>query len=345
MKLYEITLEPQGGLGTPLKGDTLFGHFCWQAAHDDQLLQGGLERQLASYPDKPCVVFSSAWPKLLGDQGQTSYAVRRPALPLFHLFPDPEGPCVQRLQERKQNKGKRWLLLPPDLKPDLAQQDNYLNDKRLLEMLQSQASPEKRRHLRKIDSDKFTVSATQPHNTINRLTGATGTGAFAPYTQEMTYYYPETHLAILVLVNPESTDIGRVALALERIGRFGYGKDASLGQGRFRILGHRELPLPVAGTANACFTLAPCIPEPGAYSETYFLPFVRFGKHGDRLARAAHPFKNPVVMADEGAVLLPRDQSVFDRPYLGRAATGISKAQPGAVAQGYAPYLPLNLEI
>ncbi len=344
MKLYEITLEPQGGLGTPMKGDTLFGQFCWQAAHDDQFLNGGLEQHLASYPEKPCAVFSSAWPKL-EDQGQTRYAVRRPALPLSQLFPDTSGTCVQRLRKRKQNKDKKWLLLPPDLKPDLTRQENYLNNVELLARIRAQAPLETRRRLRKIDSAKFAVTAAQPHNTINRLTHTTGAGAFAPYTQEMTYYYPGTQLAILVLVDPGATDIDRVVLALTRIGRYGYGKDASLGQGRFRLLGHREMPMPEVGAANACYTLAPCVPETGAFSETYFLPFVRFGKHGDMLARAANPFKNPVVMADEGAVLLPRDRAAFDRPYLGRAVTGISKVQTGAVAQGYSLYLPLKLEI
>ena len=49
-------------------------------------------------------------------------------------------------------------------------------------------------------------------------------------------------------------------------------------------------------------------------------------------------------MADEGAVFIPNDKGVFDKPYIGRAVTGVSKAEPSSVVQGYAPYLPLKLE-
>ena len=36
--LYEVILRPQSLFGTPLAGDTLFGHLCWQFAMDAGLL-------------------------------------------------------------------------------------------------------------------------------------------------------------------------------------------------------------------------------------------------------------------------------------------------------------------
>ena len=49
MKLYDVTIHPLSAFGTPLKGDTLFGQFCWQVAYDPGLVDGGLEKNLDRY--------------------------------------------------------------------------------------------------------------------------------------------------------------------------------------------------------------------------------------------------------------------------------------------------------
>ena len=193
-------------------------------------------------------------------------------------------------------------------------------------------------------SEEFTVFFSQPHNTINRLTQTTGTGQFAPFAEEGTYYYPETELALFVLLDEEVTDIARTVRALQAIGRYGYGKNASSGQGRFEVGDYSELTLPDSSGAKACYTLAPSIPEKKSYSHVYFRTFVRFGKHGDRLARSSNPFKNPVIMLDEGAVLIPEGSCLSRKPYLGTAIAGVSKSLPESVVQGYAPLLPFKLE-
>ena len=53
MNCYEIRLIPEAGFATPLKGDTVFGHFCWQAAHDPDLIDGGLDRAMERYGEDP----------------------------------------------------------------------------------------------------------------------------------------------------------------------------------------------------------------------------------------------------------------------------------------------------
>ena len=63
MKIYEITIKPLSGFGTTLKGDTLFGHICWQAAYDDGLFGRSIESLLSNYSENPFVVMSSAYPR------------------------------------------------------------------------------------------------------------------------------------------------------------------------------------------------------------------------------------------------------------------------------------------
>lgn len=342
MRLYEVTIQPQGGMGTPLKGDTLFGHFCWQVSHDPDLVKGGLKRQLARYEEEPFVVFSSAFPKFV-EGGRVFYALRRPELPLS-FFP---GVAIKdrrkRIEAAKEIKGQRWFLQEQGRGMVDLNSSRFLSDEVLLSYAEGLISPGTRKVMEQVEDRRFMTAFDQPHNTINRLTQTTGTGPFAPYTQEILHYYPKTKLAVFVLLEESATDIERVCLGLKRIGQSGYGKDASIGIGRFKLGEREELRHPAGASGSACYTLAPCLPETGCYERIYFKPFVRYGKHGDRLALSRNPFKNPVIMADEAAVLLPKHGKGFDKPFVGRAVAGVSKVLPETVVQGYAPYFPLAL--
>lgn len=340
MELYEITIQPIAGFGTALKGDTLFGHFCWQVAHDPSLLTGSLEERIAMYQENPFAVFSSTFPKL--EYGSRCYILKRPDMPMSFFFP-PEEDRKDRIIKEKEYKEKKWMALDGELSLELSK-IRFLTDKELVKEIVRQVTQETRRQMSKAGHDEFVKTSPQPHNTIHRLTQTTGTGLFAPYSRENIYFYPETQLVIFVLIDESATDIDKVCIALERIGLWGYGKDASIGMGRFKLREHNLLTVPKKVDANACYTLAPCVPEKDCLADAYFLPFVRFGKHGDRLAYSTNPFKNPLIMADEGAVFFPLDKAFFEKPFLGQAITGVSKSMPESVVQGYAPYLPLKLE-
>ena len=171
----------------------------------------------------------------------------------------------------------------------------------------------------------------------------TGKGFFAPYVIENIHFLPGLELVVFVWINEDATDIDRVKYAMEQIGRWGFGRDASTGLGRFDLAETEEMTWPERGVCNTCLTLAPCVPEAGAFRAFYFTPFTRYGRHGAQLLHKGRPFKNPVVMASEGAIFYPKEVHTFEKPYIGRAVTNISKAQETAVAQGYAIYLPMSL--
>lgn len=343
MRLFEITIQPLGGVGTSLKGDTLMGHFCWQVAHDPGLVEGGLDRQLSHYADRPFIIFSSAFPKFV-EGSRALHALKRPDLPLSFFQPTQNQDRRARMRIAQEIKKQRWLLLEQGKGIIDLSVARLLNDEDLLAYAERQATSGTRRLMQKMEARQFSVPFDQPHNTINRLTQTTGTGPFAPYTQEISHYYPETELAVFVLLDDSATNIERVKTAFERIGQYGYGKDASIGIGRFKLGEIEELALPNGSLGQGCYTLAPCVPEKNQYEKVFFKPFIRFGKHGDALAKSGYPFKNPVIMADEGAVLFPREESTFERPYVGMGVTGVSKVMSSTVVQGYAPYIPLKME-
>lgn len=332
MKTYCIIIEPLSPFGTPLKGDTLFGQFCWQAAYDAGLLAVPFKEAIARYADQPFAVFSTAVPAL-SDGG---FALKRPDAPLEQLF-NLQGNCEEKVGNRKKLKGRRWLVCnKPDILADL-RACTYLNDEQL-----TQAAG--------LAGDSFSSSAETGHNSISRLTGTTtGGSGFAPFTQENRWYAPGSRLALMIGIDETMLTIDRLVAGLTRIGQSGFGRDASTGLGKFSVLlGQQEINLAAYGATqpNALYTLAPCVPEPDQYQDALFTPFTRFGRHGDHLATSGKPYKNPVIMLDEGALLFPADMGqARKKPYLGTGLSGLSKIQETAVAQGYSLYIPVTLEV
>ena len=339
MELYAITIRPESPFGTPLKGDTIFGAFCWQAAEDPSILEGGLDYWIDIYADRPFAVFSSVWPRIVGHAIQ--YAVRRPEIPLKWFGDEGSADLSERLEKRKQNKARRWLLLEEDLKV-IPSWDHLVNEKELTRLLWNSLPDGNKRMLGPGPPEKFLIPARQQHNTINRQTNTTGEGIFAPYTTTNLWFLPGMELVLFVAIDEGATDIEKIQKGLSRMGAWGFGRDASTGLGRFSFLRSDRIGFPDTSEADACLTLGPCVPRPEEYKDIWFLPFTRFGRHGASLMHAGRPFKNPIVMADEGAVLLPKERSSFKKPYLGSAVTGISKAQREAVTQGYTIYLPME---
>lgn len=341
MKTYEITIRPLSGFGTPLKGDTLFGHICWQAAYDEGLFGKSIDELLADYSENPFLVVSTAYPKL-GNR----YALKRPDMPLDSLF-DFEGQSkADIIRHRKECKAKKWMLVEQGSRINsLKSNDLYKNDKELFSLFKNSCPNDSQREFRKKGIKSFVVDFTQQHNSINRLTGTTGEGGFAPFSVDQITYLPQSDLILFVGV-ADGIDIGQVKKAFQQMGDLGFGKDASTGLGKFKVSDIAEEDLAALGSdnPNACYTLSPCVPE-DAYTEIFFTPFTRFGRHGDVLAKSKNPFKNPVIMADEGAVFVPNSSDVFQKPCIGTAVSDISIVKDhNAVMQGYSLYMPVRVE-
>ncbi len=341
MKTFEITLTPLSGFGTPLKGDTLFGYICWQAAYNEKLFGMNLETLLSDYLVNPFLIISSAFFKI-----DNYYVLKRPDMPLDMLFDFNTSNKADLIAKRKELKDKRWMIVKNSSKlQTLKSADMYLSDKQLLGKLTISKDAKTQGQIHKKDIKSFVVDYAQPHNTISRLTGTTGEDRFTPYSVDQKVFIKDIELVIFAALRDEFRAYSLVE-ALRLIGKSGFGKDASTGLGRFEVNHYKEIDLQSIGAENpnACYTLAPCVPEKDAFSKIFFTPFTRFGRHGDILAKSGKPFKNPVIMADEGAVCIIKDAIVFNKPYIGKAIKGLSKVQPNTVSQGYSLYIPVKVE-
>jgi CRISPR-associated protein Csm4 len=171
MKTIHLVLTPRSAFGTRPRGDTLFGQLCWAIRYrfGNQRLVDLLGGYLSG---EPFVVVSDAMP--------AGY-VPRPLIPLSWL-----GDITA--EERKSIKKKTWLPT-----------QTVLNSDRWLTHASS---------LSRLDASTQRVvplaeENSQPHNSISRLTGTTGSGEFAPYQMEQIWYRAETTLDCHVVYDPD----------------------------------------------------------------------------------------------------------------------------------------------
>ena len=315
MELYRITLSPLTAFGTPIVGDTLFGQLCWTLRHLHGVAR--LAQLLHGYTsDEPFMILSDAFP-----QG----FVPLPTLP-SSLWRKTEN------ADRKALKKKRWLAVGNLGSLSAEWQSLAFNDAEVAETYKASALSSER---------------AQPHNSINRMTGATGKDGFAPYAQNQLWYHPDVRLDVYVLLDESRLILDDFIQALGVIAKTGYGRDASVGLGKFTFeIDAHTWPQPTQ--ISHVMTLAPCAPQNLGFASqrSFYQVQTRFGRHGDAAALGANPFKHPLLMAKTAAVFgYAADQQPNEVPeYIGQGIGGVSSMQPTAVHQGYAPVLGVYLE-
>jgi len=325
MDTLTLRLRLRSPFGSPLLGDTLFGQLCWALRNreGDSSLQERLDGYTAG---RPFAVVSDALP--------VGY-LPRPALPLS-LFPEIAG------AERKQVKKRVWLPLAALQRP-LTEWLAHCQSE--AEVIAASVPAKAGETASATHSPALMTLHPQPHNSINRLTGTTGRGEFAPYTQMQRWAVDGVELCLRLVFDAERISAETLTELFNDIGSVGFGRDASIGLGKFEVE-PLTAPWPAQPDANACLTLAPCAPQGlGCRAErSFYEVFTRFGRHGDAAVQLGHPFKTPVLLARAGALLTP--SRMPNDPLIGQGlgANGqLSKVIPETVQQGYAPCIAVHL--
>jgi len=302
MKLYKITLNIDGTFATPPKGDTLFGQLCWSLAELEG--EAKLDQWLEGYTDnRPFFIVSDI---LLGDR------VLFPPIPPTHLgIPFDAG-------SRKELKCKRAITI------DALKKSGY------------KINASTRLACENFENWHTTI---QMRNKIDRRNNTTGNG-FDPFASKR-YDIKKREATLYIAVDNNRINIETLSKALEYVGKYGFGKDATIGRGRFTVKEIEEKSFNMKD-ANAVLTLGPSILYGQNFEEVYYDPFTRFGKHGGYLAHG-RVWKNPVVMADSFALIKKDTPSMYIGQGLGGDGS-ISKRMPKTVHQGYAVTIPVRLE-
>ena len=324
MRRIRVRIRPESAFGTPMRGDTLFGQLCWSARH--RFGEDRLRGLLAGYAEgRPFLVVSDAFP---------AGHLPRPALPMSMFDTDCED-------DRKRLKKMRWLPVSAFHKPMRQWLELCVTDAAI-------APPFPRPEVvGQRENKEIWLERTQPHNTIHRISNSTRTGEFAPYQMSVLWPASGLLLDVYLLVNESSLGIEELRELIGDVGVSGYGRDASIGHGRFAVESLEADNWPEdQKDADAWMTLAPCAPQgmPWKPERCFWKPFTRFGRHGQAAVYTGRPFKNPVLLADTAAVLTPAEYMPI--PMIGKGLGGngeLSRAIPGTVHQGYAPVLGVRL--
>ena len=311
-----LSLRPVTAFGTPLLGETLFGQLCWTVRHvfGEERLKALLDGYGTGHP---FVVLSDAFPK-----GH---------LPLPAL---PDNLWRQRDDlDRKYLKKKAWL-------PESAlfqEPAGWRELARTNAELVSEGCG---------NGGSGTYSATEAvvHNTIDRITGTTGTNEFAPYVRRQTWLHPGLVLSVHAVLDESRMSRAELLECLRWVGLCGYGRDATAGLGKFELeSGAEETSLRTPGASGqTVMTLASSVLSgtPDIVAEKcLYRTRTHFGRHGDALALTGAPFKRPVLLAQAAAVVTlkapPTDA------FIGRGITDLSPVHPETVHQGYAPVVTI----
>jgi CRISPR-associated protein Csm4 len=307
MNTLKFTLRPLSAFATPLAGDTLFGQLCWAAR--ERFGEPRLRELLDGYvAGRPFLVVSDGFPSGL---------LPRPTAPDFAL-----GLAAKDPARRKQARTHRWLPAGGADQPIT-------------------------RWMNELTASETVRPLVLTQNTINRYTGTTGEGQFAPRQVDRSFFGgAEARIDVYAVID-ERLPTDALHRLLADVGNHGFGRDATTGLGKFEVEQPVDAALPQRGS-HYWLTLAPCQPNPDELiaDACCYAPLTRFGRHGNIAAVTAEPFKRPLLMIATGALLSSREpaQWAFHGCGLGGSGNRVSNVIPDTVHQGYAPVVPLRLE-
>lgn len=330
MHTFRATLTLQSAFATPLKGDTLFGQLCW--AIRNRFGEHRLEQCLDGYTtQQPFAVVSDAFP-----QGYLPL----PKLPGFFYDEIPNA-------DRKAVKKRCWLPQDDVAKPITQWLSQAVDSKTIVSNTGKTCIVcGSDKHIANEHTSSLSQKYPQPHNTINRQTNTTGENGFAPYSVEQEWFVPGIAWSVYLLLDTDQLSADDCRQCLTDIGNIGFGRDASIGMGKFTVDAFSAVELPQQANANACLTLAPCAPQGLGYDSqrSFYQLFTRFGRHGDvAVHQEGKPFKNPILLAQTGAVFGTEQPKTG---FIGQGIGGngeLSKTLQATVHQGYAPVIGVLL--
>jgi CRISPR-associated protein Csm4 len=227
-------------------------------------------------------------------------------------LPKPNMPTVllgEKNNEKKQNRKKVWLTLKELQNGEF----NKAKTSKEINFSQKEGSIIK--------------------NSINYKTSHTGEG-FDPYA-ENEFYTSSQDIYFLIDINKLSLkELKEVFFVLSQ---WGYGKNSTIGKGRFKFSNFSEVKL-LKTSSTSYIGLSNASLKDIKTKEFFYMPFVRFGKHGGDLATKS-PFKKPLLLAGSGFVLVYEDKKELQ--FVGEAIKGHSKHKE-TIHQGYSIVIPIK---
>jgi CRISPR-associated protein Csm4 len=308
MPAYRIRLHLQGPLATPLHSGTLFGHLCWaKRLHEGE---AALIDWLAALPESP-LLLSDALP-----QDQLPRPLLLPGERPESAASESRRDFLHRLQQDKQLRKTAFIPVADflELRTGLNEAKLLAQLRRVAERKTAQQPPSRRR------SRPLSLTVRQAHNTIDRLTGTTPeTGGLYFMDEE---WRQDTATELDVYAAGEISSEALQSL-LATVGQFGFGRDASLGRGRFTATVDPANPRLFDYDGNRILSLSHGVLTANMVAPLYKL-HTHYGKLGGLYAGGERsPFKYPLLLTRPGATFSPAAAGPF-----GALLTGVHPHHP-----------------
>lgn len=309
MIFYRIRLIPKSAFGSPPISDTIFGNLIWSFVH----IGVDVDKLLSNYVEDPFLVVSDFFIEDLGIA---------PKIPKIYTLGKNKEEKLDMLINRKEIKSRTHIPLGFLIK------GKKLSNKIVLE------------NSRSINKGTY-MKSHLVRCSINRLTGTTGEN-FSPYSL-LEYFYGDTFFTFYFKC--EESFCEKVIDALSYMGQIGFGKDATVGKGKFDVVKDSFEKIEIEDfSCDGVYTLSNLYMYNIPAKEAFYETFTRFGKHGDILSITGNPFKNPVVTARQGAILSGIPYDIMKKGYIGSGIKGLSYHEK-TVYQGYSLFIPFNYEV
>ncbi|MCA9310562.1 MAG: hypothetical protein KDA21_05100 [Phycisphaerales bacterium] len=314
MPIYRVALLLRSSLGTPLAGDTLWGHIAWGVCYREG--EAGVAAWLDAYDHgEPPLVISDPLP--------AGY-FPRPRLP--RPVTGVETPTRSEAHDFKTIGKRQWVS--HNVWSRIASE---LSAARVFEGISTSSQPESGRH------------AGTLHAGINRLTGGTDQeGGGLLYAVERTWYAAPARFDVWA---HSSGGVEEVRRWFDDGLSGGYGRDGASGLGHIEVEDVQPVDLPPCAGANAVMTLGPLTPAVGDPARGFMSLQTRAGRLGGVFAIGATPSgstvrqKRPVHALERGSILLTDDP----RPWYGRVLRGVHE-DPAIRHCGLTIAIPCRLE-
>jgi len=278
LRRFRLRLDAASPFGTPPSSGTLFGHLAWAKRRREG--REALRAWLARLPHEPFA---------LSDLLPAAHLPR----PLLAPEAGPVPEDAKALKRRRHLPLSAWKRLRTGARADVL--DTLLRE--------SKADP------------PFLKPASLPHNRIDRATGRTpAAGGGGLWFAEELWPAVERDGRRRIeadLYIRSSLPAAEVEALLAEVGETGFGRDAALGRGRFRLEGSEAMAwldeAPAGGGAARRLSLSQGVITANMQAARW-RRFVLFGKLGrEMMAEGRRPWKLPLLLAEAGATFAPAD--------------------------------------
>ncbi len=264
MQSLKITVEFKSPVGSELQSDTIFGQFAWELRYifgEDKL-----KEVLEDFETSPFIVFSDGFP-----EGSIAVPFVKP----------------QKYDKIKARFGNEYYIRMKNIKKAryVRLDDSWLNKKVDLFSLEQF-----------IIEEPVFKSFVGIKNSVNRISNTTDEGL---YTAQEKFFM--VNVDIYVKYDDKKIKREDIKQIFESIGKFGFGKDKSVGKGRFSVAKYEDSPQILEKKDKKTFISlssgVPCKECSILFGKT----FTKFGKHGGDLI-FGNPFKNPAILFKSGSI-------------------------------------------